>query len=132
MDSISQRLTGRIKELAERYGETLPQLDWRLRWRSCLRQLRGICRKCLLSKEKKLMPRVQIKKVGNSAALLLNEEIMKLLAIHIGDEVDVKIEKNNLIIQLDDFAREQKLKKVTTNVFERRKSAYQKLAKGVS
>ncbi|MEN8218916.1 MAG: type I restriction-modification system subunit M [Pseudomonadota bacterium] len=27
MDSISQRLTGRIKELAERYGETLPQLD---------------------------------------------------------------------------------------------------------
>jgi len=27
MDSISQRLTGRIKELAERYGETLPQLE---------------------------------------------------------------------------------------------------------
>jgi type I restriction enzyme M protein len=27
MDSISQRLTGRIKELAERYAETLPQLE---------------------------------------------------------------------------------------------------------
>jgi len=79
-----------------------------------------------------IMPKIQVKKVGNSAALLLNEEIMKLLAIHIGDEVDVIIENNNIIIQLDDFSREQKLKKVTTNVFERRKSAYQKLAKGVS
>jgi type I restriction enzyme M protein len=27
MDSISQRLTGRIRELAERYAESLPQLD---------------------------------------------------------------------------------------------------------
>jgi len=79
------------------------------------------------------MPRIQIKKVGNSAALLLTEEIMKLLAIHIGDEVDIRVKDRKLIIQAsDDILREQKLKEVTNNVFERRKSAYQQLAKGVS
>ncbi len=79
------------------------------------------------------MPKVQIKKVGNSAALLLNKEIMKLLAVHIGDEVEIRLENRNIIIQAsDEILREQKLKKVTNNVFERRKSAYQKLAKGVS
>jgi len=79
------------------------------------------------------MPRIPIKKVGNSAALLLTEEIMKLLAIHIGDEVDIRVKDRKLIIQAsDDILREQKLKEVTNNVFERRKSAYQQLAKGVS
>ncbi len=79
------------------------------------------------------MPRVQIQKVGNSAALLLTEEIMKLLAIHIGDEVEIRREDRNIIIQpSDEILRQQKLKEVTNDVFERRKSAYQKLAKGVS
>jgi antitoxin component of MazEF toxin-antitoxin module len=79
------------------------------------------------------MPRIQIKKVGNSAALLLTEEIMKLLAIQIGDEVDIRVKDRKLIIQpSDDILREQKLLDVTSNVFERRKSAYQQLAKGVS
>ncbi len=79
------------------------------------------------------MPRVQIQKVGNSAALLLTEEMMKLLAIHIGDEVEIRREDRNIIIQAsDEILRQQKLKKVTNDVFERRKSAYQKLAKGVS
>jgi len=58
---------------------------------------------------------------------------MKLLAIHIGDEVDIRVKDRKLIIQAsDDILREQKLKEVTNNVFERRKSAYQQLAKGVS
>ncbi len=79
------------------------------------------------------MPRIQIKKVGNSAALLLTEEIMKLLAIQIGDEVDIRVKDRKLIIQpSDDILREQKLLDVTSNVFERRKSAYLQLAKGVS
>lgn len=79
------------------------------------------------------MPRVQIQKVGNSAALLLTEEMMKSLAIHIGDEVEIRREDRNIIIQAsDEILRQQRLKEVTNDVFERRKSAYHKLAKGVS
>ena len=78
------------------------------------------------------MPRLQIKKVGNSAALLLTEEIMKLLAIHIGDEVDIRVADGKIIIQpsSEGMLPEQKLKEVTSRVFEHRKSAYQQLAKG--
>ena len=55
---------------------------------------------------------------------------MKLLANRIGDEVEIRLKDRNIIIQpLDEISREQKLKKVTNDVFERRKSAYQKLAK---
>jgi antitoxin component of MazEF toxin-antitoxin module len=79
------------------------------------------------------MTRLQITKVGDSAALLLTEEMMNLLGIRFGDEVDVLIENNKLIMHPpNEKEREQKLKKAIHNVFERRNSAYQKLAEGVS
>ena len=56
---------------------------------------------------------------------------MNLLALHIGDEVDIKIKDRNLLIQIPE-KQEKNLDKIINNVFERRHSAYQQLAKGAS
>lgn len=78
------------------------------------------------------MPRLQIKKEGSSAAILLSKDMMNLLGINLGDEIDVIIENHKLImIPPNEAERKKKLNKAVHDVFERRNSAYHKLAEGV-
>ena len=78
------------------------------------------------------MARIQITKVGNSAALLLPEEFLSLIGIHLYDEVDVELADRKLIMRsLNEAERHQKIDEITNKVFERRKSAYKRLAEGV-
>ena len=77
------------------------------------------------------MSRERITSVDGSAALLLPEEILNSLGLNIGDEVNINVVDNKLILRaLDDLEREQKLQTITDDLFERRQSAYQQLAKG--
>jgi len=78
------------------------------------------------------MPRTQIKKIDNSFGLLLTDEILKLMDIHMNDEVDVTIENRVLVISpINEKERKQKIDDAIQNTFKRRKSAYERLAKGV-
>ncbi len=65
------------------------------------------------------MSRERITAVGESAALLLPKDLLDKLGIAIGDEVELSL-----------IDRAQKLEGVTKRVFERRQSAYTRLAQG--
>ncbi len=78
------------------------------------------------------MSRKQITETGHSAALLLSPEILEELGVNVGDEVDVSIVDRTLILRpLDEVERAKKIDAATSIVFERRRSAYEELAKGV-
>ena len=77
------------------------------------------------------MSRQQIIAVGDSAALLLPQKILDLMGVHVNNELDVEVVDRKLILRpLNEVEREQKLKSTTQALFERRKSAYQRLAEG--
>ena len=79
------------------------------------------------------MLRQQITAVGDSAALLLSDEMLGAMRIHVGDEVDVSVVDRKLIMRpLNEVEREQKIKSMTQVIIKRRKSAYERLADGVS
>lgn len=78
------------------------------------------------------MPRVQVQRIGEAAALPLSAEMMELLGVHFGDEVDVMVENHKLIVSLpNEEERKKKIAKAVCEVFERRASVYQRLAEGV-
>lgn len=69
--------------------------------------------------------------VGESAAVLLPQEFLEQMNVHIGDEVDLSMMDHVLILRsLEEVRRQQQLDMVTKEVFTRRKSAYQRLAQG--
>jgi antitoxin component of MazEF toxin-antitoxin module len=77
------------------------------------------------------MSRERITAVGESAALLLPKDALDKLGIAIGDEVELSLVNRTLILQpLDEADRARKLAAVTETVFEKRQSAYTRLAQG--
>ncbi|MCK5118177.1 MAG: hypothetical protein KAR36_04475 [Candidatus Latescibacteria bacterium] len=79
------------------------------------------------------MSRQQIIVVGDSAALLLPQKILDLMGVHVNNELDVEVVDRKLILRsLNEVEREQKVKSTTQALFERRESAYQRLAEGQS
>lgn len=77
------------------------------------------------------MPRERITAVGESAALLLPKNILNQLGIAIGDEVELSLIDRTLVLQpLDEAERATKLSTATKTVFDRRQSAYTRLAQG--
>jgi antitoxin component of MazEF toxin-antitoxin module len=77
------------------------------------------------------MSRKRITASEDSATLLLPREMLDALGVGDGDEVDVSVTGRTLILRpLDEAERAQKIEEATRTVFERRKSAYEELAKG--
>jgi antitoxin component of MazEF toxin-antitoxin module len=69
--------------------------------------------------------------VGESAALILPKDVLDKLGIAVGDEVELSLIDRSLIVQpLPEADRAQKLEEVIKTVFERRQSAYARLAQG--
>ena len=69
--------------------------------------------------------------VGESAALILPKDVLDKLGIAVGDEVELSLIDRTLIVQpLAEADRAQKLEEVIKAVFERRQSAYARLAQG--
>ena len=76
----------------------------------------------------------RIEKIGDSAALLLTDEMLKLLDIGFGDEVEVSAEAGRGLVvrSRNESERKHLIEKATHNVLRHRESAYRRLAEGVS
>jgi antitoxin component of MazEF toxin-antitoxin module len=78
------------------------------------------------------MSRKRIDTSKDSAAILLPQEVLDQLGINAGDEVDLSVVDRTLILRpLEESERARKIEDATVAVFERRKSAYEELAKGI-
>jgi antitoxin component of MazEF toxin-antitoxin module len=77
------------------------------------------------------MSRKRITATENSTTLLLPQDILDMMGVGDGDEIDVSVVDRTLIIRpLDEAERARKFESATQSVFEQRKSAYEELAKG--
>jgi antitoxin component of MazEF toxin-antitoxin module len=77
------------------------------------------------------MSRKRIDTSKNSAEILLPQELLDQLGIHAGEEVDLAVMDRTLILRpLEEVARARTIDAVTNTILERRKSAYEELAKG--
>ncbi len=75
------------------------------------------------------MAQQQITAVGNSPAVVLPQELLDQMGVHIGDTIDIAVIDGMLIVSpLQETEREQKIQDAIRQVFARRKSAYQQLA----
>ena len=78
------------------------------------------------------MSRKRIMASEDSATLLLPQEILNAMGVNDGDEIDVSVTDGTLTLRsLGEAERARKLGAATEAVFERRKAAYEELAKGV-
>jgi AbrB family looped-hinge helix DNA binding protein len=78
------------------------------------------------------MSRKRITASESSGALLLPKEILEMMGVDEGDEVDVSVVDRTLILRpLDEVERALKIDAATESTFKRRESAYEELAKGV-
>jgi antitoxin component of MazEF toxin-antitoxin module len=77
------------------------------------------------------MSRERITISGEDAAVRLSGEILEDLGVAIGDEVELSIVERTLVLRpLSEIERAEKIDTATENVIERRKSAYEELARG--
>ena len=77
------------------------------------------------------MSRKRIMASEDSATLLLPREILDAMGVNDGDEIDVSVTDRTLTLRsLDEAERARRLGAATESVFERRKAAYEELAKG--
>lgn len=77
------------------------------------------------------MSRKRIAASGNPATLLVPQEILEMMGVKDGDEIDVLMKDGTLILRsVTEAERAQKIEAATQIILERRKSAYEELAKG--
>jgi antitoxin component of MazEF toxin-antitoxin module len=77
------------------------------------------------------MSRKRITASENPATLLLPQELLDTLGVNDGDEIDISIVDRTLILRsLDEAERARKIGAAAESVFERRRSAFEELAKG--
>ncbi len=77
------------------------------------------------------MSRKRITTAGDSETVLLPQELLRMMGVEAGDEVDVSVVDRTLIVRpLDEAERARKIEAATGAVFGRRQSAYEELAKG--
>ncbi len=79
------------------------------------------------------MTQTRITTIDGSAAVLLSPEIMEQMGVRIGDEVDVAVADNTLVVRRideDETKPERTLEEIIDGIFERRADAYRRLAEG--
>ncbi len=77
------------------------------------------------------MSRKRITVVEDSSMVVLPKEVLDMMGVKAGDEIDLSVVDRTLIVRpLDEVERARKVDAVTESVFKRRKSAYEELAKG--
>lgn len=75
----------------------------------------------------------KITAVGNSAAVLLSKDLLAILDVKIGDEVEVKVVNDALVLRsMKQEERSEKFNLAARKVLEKRRSALARLAEGVS
>ena len=78
------------------------------------------------------MLRKRITTVGNSAAIVLSKDLLKLMNIEVGDEVEISVVDRALVLRsVADVVRARKVTRAADDVFKRRKKLLTRLAAGV-
>jgi antitoxin component of MazEF toxin-antitoxin module len=73
----------------------------------------------------------KITQLGNSAAIVLPKDILGLMDLVIGDEVELTMMDKTLVVKsISEKNRQEIIKNAADKVFERRKSMLEHLAKG--
>ncbi len=71
----------------------------------------------------------RITSVGESAALLLSEEVLRTAGIHVGDEIMITAAHGSVILRpMEEVERKEQLNAALTDLLHRRKDAYERLA----
>jgi len=75
------------------------------------------------------MPQLTIVPHGDSAAVVLPASVLESIGVGIGDVLEATLGERQVILRpAEDAARRQVFEEITTDVFARRKDAYQRLA----
>lgn len=75
----------------------------------------------------------KITAVGNSGAVLLSKDLLAILDVKIGDEVEVKVVDDALMLRsIKPDERKEKFNLSAKRVLEKRRSALARLAEGAS
>jgi antitoxin component of MazEF toxin-antitoxin module len=83
------------------------------------------------SERSAIVSRKRITASENQTTLLLPQELLNTLGVDAGDEIDVSVVDRTLILRsVEEAERAQKIEAVTKSIFDRRKTAYEELAKG--
>ncbi len=78
------------------------------------------------------MLKKKITTLGNSAAVVLPKDILRLLDLQAGDEIEMKVEDNSIILRpVDESIREKAVAAAFDITFKKRAKLLQNLAKGV-
>ena len=74
----------------------------------------------------------KITQLGNSAAIVIPKDILALMNLGIGDEVEIKMVEKTLVVKpLSENARQELFETALRQVMTERKSMLETLAKGV-
>ena len=74
----------------------------------------------------------KITQLGNSAAIVLPKDILAMMNLGIGDEVEIKMVEKTLVVKpLSENSRQELFETALNQVMIRRKSMLENLAKGV-
>ena len=77
------------------------------------------------------MSRKRIAAAEDSSTVVLPKEMLDMMGVKEGDEIDLSVVDRTLIVRpLDEAERAGKIDAATKAVLERRESAYEELAKG--
>jgi antitoxin component of MazEF toxin-antitoxin module len=68
---------------------------------------------------------------GNSAALVLSQDVLGLMGVAVGDEVDVTLVDRTLVVRpVEEKDRERRVAEAIDIVFSRRRNLLRRLAEG--
>jgi putative addiction module antidote len=74
----------------------------------------------------------KITTLGNSAAVVLPKDVLQMMNVQIGDEVELKLIDRTLVLRpISEKAREELVDAAIDGVFVRRRVLLEKLAQGV-
>jgi antitoxin component of MazEF toxin-antitoxin module len=73
----------------------------------------------------------QVLTLGDPAELVISQDILKQIGVGAGDKVELAISDRALIVRpLEEAERARKIAAATSDIFDRRREAYLKLAEG--
>jgi antitoxin component of MazEF toxin-antitoxin module len=77
------------------------------------------------------MLRRKITTSGNSAALILSQDLLGLMGVKVGDEVEVEVQGNTLLIHpIDEERRSRIVREAFKKVMKERGGLFERLARG--
>ena len=77
--------------------------------------------------------RRRITTTGNSAALVLSQDLLGLMGVGVGDEVDLALVDRTLVVRpIPEQERAMKVERATDDVFRRRAGLLRRLGEGVA